>query len=43
MLLLSSVGVVVEMAFSFIFLSKLSDATLRAAVKSCKSKFLEYF
>jgi hypothetical protein len=32
----------VEVAFSFIFLSILSDATLKAAVKTCENKYLEY-
>lgn len=41
-LLLSSFGVVVEMAFSSIFLSMLSAATINAAVKTCESNFFEY-
>lgn len=42
MLLLSSFGVVVEIAFSFIFFSMLSAATLKAAVKTRESKFFKY-
>ena len=42
MLLLSSFGVFVEMAFSSIFLSMLSAATLKAAMKTRESKFFKY-